>query len=211
MERSPIWVAPGGDDGGQDEDDFAWDENLLDDDDDDDVVANVDPVAGATVPTRDILNWLDRTDEDDEADIEDDELALERNLEVALEQDDDFELAEDMELAPAEHAPELQAALAAATQDIEAVEDRLSTLFERKVPEPPPGPPRYPIHVEEPVVSSEPTLYDEFGSVLPHSEFLRGGDWDPADEDGTFAALDAALATETPEEPDRRGLFRRRA
>jgi Protein of unknown function (DUF2510) len=83
------------------------------------------------------------------------------------------------------HGPQLHRALVAATADIDAVESRLSTLFERATTDPRPAwsPP--------PVV---PPDGDDVG-------------------DNAFAELDAALASEEPDEPDpsRRKLFRRRA
>ena len=85
-----------------------------------------------------------------------------------------------------EHVPELQRALAAATADIDAVEDRLSTLFDR---------------ADSPAAASTTPI----ASV--------GQDTDDPDGDDAFAALDAALAAEEAEEPEtsKRGLFRRRS
>lgn len=139
-----------------------------------------------------------------------------------------------------EHVPELQRALAAATADIDAVEDRLSNLFDRTegaaphaspVPQPPPPP--QPDADDEEIVG----LYDEddvAGSGeedatdleadggapadqadgtdhADDTEHADGTDHaDDADDDGAFAELDAALAAEKPEKP-KRGLFRRRS
>jgi hypothetical protein len=96
-----------------------------------------------------------------------------------------------------EHGPQLHRALAAATTGIDAVESRLSTLFERSQADPKPAwspPPVEPIGEDDAI----------------HDEIL---DRDGADEpDATFAELNAALASEEPDEPDpaRRTLFRRR-
>ena len=98
----------------------------------------------------------------------------------------------------AEHVPELQRALAAATADIDSVEDRLSALFERG--NVPPG------------TATAP------GTGLTPAPGLSGeGFADQSDEDDdTFAELDAALVSEQSEESEqsetaRRGLFRRRS
>jgi hypothetical protein len=93
-----------------------------------------------------------------------------------------------------EHGPQLHRALAAATTDIDAVESRLSTLFERSQADPKPA-------------WSPPPPVEPIGD---DDEIL---DRDGADEsDATFAELNAALASEEPDEPDpaRRTLFRRR-
>jgi hypothetical protein len=97
-----------------------------------------------------------------------------------------------------EHGPQLHRALAAATTDIDAVEDRLSTLFERSDGDPKPG-------------SSSPPAARPGEPVAEDDEIL---DLSVHDEsDAAFAELDAALASEEPDEPDpaRRSLFRRRA
>jgi len=96
-----------------------------------------------------------------------------------------------------EHVPELQRALAAATADIDAVEDRLSNLFERTD-----APAR-------PAASAPATGSNRATAPPPiHAE--------PSDQDhAAFTELDAALASEEPadagepEKPKRR-LFRRR-
>ena len=92
-----------------------------------------------------------------------------------------------------EHAADLHRALSAATADIDAVEARLSTMFERTGGAPEPGP--------SPVTTSASTGADDDGV----------GD----DDDAAFAELDAALVAEEaddPEEPGKgnRRLFRRR-
>jgi hypothetical protein len=119
-----------------------------------------------------------------------------------------------------DHVPELQRALAAATTEIDDVETRLSSLFDRgrgrrgaetaaQAPHGAPG------------AGGEggPPIHEEFGG--PSSE--GGGDpmnmgmdgaeeiFGPDDDDEeTFAELDAALAAEAPDEPDRR-FFKRRS
>jgi hypothetical protein len=121
-----------------------------------------------------------------------------------------------------EHVPELQRALAAATADIDEVEDRLSTLFDRT------GNPagagavhRPPADVPPP--RSEGALHEEFGTMAAD---VVGDDVDAADfdlgagdredevdgegDDDAFAELDEALAAEAPDKPERR-FFRRRS
>lgn len=131
-----------------------------------------------------------------------------------------------------EHVPDLQRALAAATADIDAVEDRLSSLFDRAegAPRPkrptPPAPPPEPDADDEEIVDlydeedddvageHEDPIHEEFtGAVGAHDQ---GGDADDdseeddVDEDDSFAELDAALAAEEPEKT-KRGFFRRRS
>jgi hypothetical protein len=128
-----------------------------------------------------------------------------------------------------EHVPELQRALAAATADIDAVEDRLSTMFERTAGAAPrPAAPTTPARVhEDPEADLDAGLRevdaeaaegqvepeDEADTAPIHPEFTDlsedGGD------DEAFAELNAALAAEEPDEtagPERpkRGVFRRR-
>jgi len=128
-----------------------------------------------------------------------------------------------------EHVPELQRALAAATADIDAVEDRLSTLFDRNDDvqhpttsrqTPPPAPPPAAQDGDDEEI---PGLYDEDVGVEDdaiHAEFVgataQGGDGlqEDGDDDGAFTELDAALVAEEPEqvEPEgKRGFFRRRS
>jgi hypothetical protein len=97
-----------------------------------------------------------------------------------------------------EHGPQLHRALAAATTDIDAVEDRLSTLFERSDGAPKPGLSSPPAARPGELVADD----DEILDLSVHDE-----------PDVAFAELDAALAAEEPDEPDpaRRTLFRRRA
>jgi hypothetical protein len=127
-----------------------------------------------------------------------------------------------------EHVPDLQRALAAATADIDAVEDRLSSLFDRAEGVPRPSPPPPSVRPPQPDADDDEIidLYDEEDDVAAededpvHEEFTgandQGGDGkddaaeDDADEDDSFAELDAALAAEEPEKT-KRGFFRRRS
>jgi hypothetical protein len=134
-----------------------------------------------------------------------------------------------------EHVPELQRALAAATADIDAVEDRLSILFDRsegKIPpaDPRPAPPEVPSDAElETQADAELVAEHEAEAVVDDADAggaaeateateateandearpedqrtdngggieASGGAED--DEDGAFAELDAALASEKP-------------
>ncbi len=122
-----------------------------------------------------------------------------------------------------EHVPDLQRALAAATADIDAVEDRLSNLFDRAEGAPRSRarslPPPQPVRPPEPDADDEEIidLYDEEDDVAGedvdpiHEEFTGAAD-QPADTDDgdSFAELDAALAAEEPEK-SKRGFFRRRS
>lgn len=117
-----------------------------------------------------------------------------------------------------EHVPDLQRALAAATADIDAVEDRLSNLFDRTEAAPRPSPPPQPARPSEPDADDDEIidLYDEDDDVAVvdeepiHEEFTGAPDLgaeadddavddDAVDEDDPFAELDAALAAEEPE------------
>ncbi len=117
-----------------------------------------------------------------------------------------------------EHVPELQRALAAAAVDIDSVEDRLATLFERAETDgktevttgsgPSLGTP-----------TSEVDLVDELIEVLAGQKAgAEDLEEDPIHEefaDGSFAELDAALASETADESEepakvKRGFLRRR-
>ncbi|MGO9455513.1 MAG: DUF2510 domain-containing protein [Acidimicrobiales bacterium] len=120
-----------------------------------------------------------------------------------------------------EHVPELQRALAAATADIDAVEDRLSTMFDRADSPAPPSTTPIPSAGQD---TDDPDgngafaelnderidLEDEADTEPIHEEFADPSEDD--DEDGAFAELDAALAAEEAEEPEtsERRLFRRR-
>ena len=131
-----------------------------------------------------------------------------------------------------EHVPHLHRALSAATADIDAVEDRLSVLFERTEGVRTGGPSASASAVPRaaPVVDDDEILDlygDEEDDVdenevvdgdpdVTHDEFAgrtdAGGAAD-TDEDGAFAELDAALVSEEADEPERsarRKLFRRR-
>jgi hypothetical protein len=124
-----------------------------------------------------------------------------------------------------EHVPHLQRALSAATADIDAVEDRLSMLFERSDSERIPGSPPPPVAVRPAeTLAADDEILDLYGNeddVLDGpDEDVTDGDVPPShdtctgdDTDAAFAELDAALASEEPDEPDpaRRKLFRRRA
>ena len=117
-----------------------------------------------------------------------------------------------------EHVPELQRALAAATADIDQIEDRLSTLFDRT------GSPAGAGAVHRPAVDAPAPRVPEDGVL--HEEFEADDvdaddddvddvdDVDDADEgegdDDAFAELDEALAAEAPDKPERR-FFRRRS
>ena len=114
-----------------------------------------------------------------------------------------------------DHVPELQRALAAATADIDDVEARLSTLFERG------GGKRGRRATESAgaraASAAGPPIHEEFGGAFSTQ---AGGDPIPTggegagllsgDDDETFAELDAALAAEEPDKPERR-IFRRRS
>jgi hypothetical protein len=132
-----------------------------------------------------------------------------------------------------EHVPHLQRALSAATADIDAVEDRLATIFERtddrgdsdphlaatapssamqKTSLPHPDPP--PDEDDEilDLYGDEDTAGDDPFESVPGDNSARMDDDDP--KDAAFAELDAALAAEEPDDPEvpntpRRRLFRR--
>jgi hypothetical protein len=121
-----------------------------------------------------------------------------------------------------EHVPHLQRALSAATADIDAVEDRLSMLFERadgdRLPvssSPPPIPSSRPFPTSARADPGDDEIIDLFVEVDGVDEdhdptheqpaaTVDVHDLDAADEDGAFAALDAALAAEEPDERDER-------
>jgi len=108
-----------------------------------------------------------------------------------------------------EHVPQLQRALAAATADIDAVEDHLSDLFDRTdgttVPASAPG-----------ADVDEALDLGLAGEVAEDVDLVEERSRPEGDDDGAFAELDAALAAEEPHDPGeldekaRRGLFRRR-
>ncbi len=124
-----------------------------------------------------------------------------------------------------DHVPELQRALAAATEDIDSVEDRLSTLFDRAEGQAPGyvRPPRPRQYVAESIAANgdaadadadvdadqvfgedgllledfdeEPAVFDD-----EDDEDQIDGELMDEDDDDDFADLDAALAAESPEE-----------
>jgi Protein of unknown function (DUF2510) len=121
-----------------------------------------------------------------------------------------------------EHVPELQRALAAATADIDSVEDRLSTLFDRSDGQAQPADPgsaAVPEAAPEPeggeagpagagvvapadgVVVAEDREADEQGSdnfATGSADGEAGADGDADEDDEAFAELDAALKAEKP-------------
>ncbi len=115
-----------------------------------------------------------------------------------------------------EHVPELQRALSEATMDIDAVEDRLSTLFDRKVDSA-----RTTRCVSGDAEDFDLELYLDFevdeSDVTPPHDGSAGliADARRRECDEGFAELDAALAAERPERLDdasaKRSLFRRRS
>ncbi len=130
-----------------------------------------------------------------------------------------------------DHVPELQRALAGATADIDAVEDRLSAMFDRTAAPAKPPTPRTPPIGQDAEDPDGVSAFDELNraGVEPgdqadavdqervHAAYDDSGQGDDA---AAFAELDAALAeaeeadeadeVEQPEKP-KRGLFRRRS
>jgi hypothetical protein len=124
-----------------------------------------------------------------------------------------------------DHVPELQRALAAATADIDEVEARLSSLFERGRGKKT-GTDGAAGAVQEAQGApagrgavGEPPIHEEFGGAsseggagpinrggLEAGEAFGSGD----DEEAAFAELDAALAAEAPDKTGRR-FFKRRS
>lgn len=115
-----------------------------------------------------------------------------------------------------DHVPELQRALAAATADIDNVEARLSTLFDR-------GQGKWGHGVAEsagarPAADRGRPIPEEFdgedSNQVDGDPISTGGEraelFSDDDDDDTFAELDAALAAEEPEKPERR-FFKRRS
>jgi len=120
-----------------------------------------------------------------------------------------------------EHVPHLQRALSSATAGIDAVEDRLSVLFERTEAAPTNGSSTRVLRGAEPI-ADEDEILDLYGDedVVDGDQDVRDEEGagradvrgaDEADEAGAFAELDAALAAEEPDEADRpkRRFFRR--
>jgi hypothetical protein len=132
-----------------------------------------------------------------------------------------------------EHVPELQRALAAATADIDAVEDRLSTMFDRTDADAPPArpsaaPSRRPredrdvyADADTEAVAENRESDDDVQGTQPLPTQLADSSDDDGSDDEAFAELNAALAAEEPDETEeadepeeaeapKRGLFRRR-
>jgi hypothetical protein len=114
-----------------------------------------------------------------------------------------------------DHVPELQRALAAATADIEAVEERLSSLFERTEAALGPRPtPKTPLpsspapsfapgpddaDLDEPIeLDDEDAQVEEEDGLPVHAEFAGPPGHGVGEIDGSLAELDAALAAEQP-------------
>ena len=132
-----------------------------------------------------------------------------------------------------EHVPQLHRALSAATADIDAVEDRLSVLFERtdglgdsdprltataplsalqKTSLPDADPPDEDDDEILDLYGDEDTAGDEPVESVAGDNPARADDDDP--KDAAFTELDAALAAEEPDDPgvpltSRRRWFRR--
>jgi hypothetical protein len=117
-----------------------------------------------------------------------------------------------------DHAGELQRALAAATNDIDEVEDRLGNLFDRAAQQGQRGG-RAREQAEEhasagPAAEGKPlaesTEQDEADSEEEWLIDATGEDVDFDDDDDAIPELDEDLATEAPEKV-KKGLFRRRS
>ena len=129
-----------------------------------------------------------------------------------------------------EHVHHLQRALSAATADIDAVEDRLATLFERSdgggnsdphltaiapssamrrtsVPDPDPPLDEHDDEILD-LYEDEDTAGDDPVESVPGDTTERVVDDDP--KDAVFAELDAALAAEEPVDPEVAGTSTRR-
>lgn len=118
-----------------------------------------------------------------------------------------------------DHAGELQRALAAATNDIDDVEDRLGNLFDRAQQQGErSGRARQQTEAQaaagraaEGKALAEATGQDEADSEENWLVDAAGEDVDFDDDDDALADLDEALATEEPEKVKKGGLFRRRS
>jgi hypothetical protein len=135
-----------------------------------------------------------------------------------------------------DHVPELQRALAGATADIDAVEDRLSMMFDRTAaPAKPPTPrtPRTPPIGQDAEDPDGVSAFDQLNrGGVDHGDQPDAVDHEPTHaafdddsgqgDDDAFAELDAALAAEEADHADeveepkkpkkpKRGLFRRRS
>ena len=124
-----------------------------------------------------------------------------------------------------DHVPELQRALAEATADIDDVEARLSSLFERrpgkkKGTDAPSGAAQGAQTAQAaPWAVGEPTIHGEFGGASSEggAHPINGGGEEAGeafgsgdDDEAAFAELDAALAAEAPDKTGRR-FFKRRS
>jgi hypothetical protein len=128
-----------------------------------------------------------------------------------------------------EHVPQLHRALSAATADIDAVEDRLSVLFERTdgcghsdqrltATAPSAAPQETSLPDADPpdedddeildLYGDEDTAGDEPVESVAGDNPARVDDDDP--KDAAFAELDAALAAEKPDDPEVQHASRRR-
>jgi hypothetical protein len=114
-----------------------------------------------------------------------------------------------------DHVPELQRALAAATEDIDSVEDRLSTLFDRAEGQPPGyvRPPRPRQYVAESIAANgdgtEAEGDEEIGDVFGEDGLLlEDFDEEPAvfddedDDDGEVGGVHAEFRDEDDEDED---------
>ena len=124
-----------------------------------------------------------------------------------------------------DHVPELQRALAEATADIDDVEARLSSLFERgqgkkKGTDAPTGAAQGAQAAQAaPWAVGEPPIHEEFGGASSEGRAhpINGGGEEAGeafgsgdDDEAAFAELDAALAAEAPDKTGRR-FFKRRS
>jgi hypothetical protein len=116
-----------------------------------------------------------------------------------------------------EHTGELQRALAAATADIDEVEDRLGSLFDRAEQRGQRGGRAR----QQAEASGRAAEGQALAESVPQDEAAAGSDgaWgsgdgtgadEDLDDDDAFAELDEALASEEPEQV-KKGLFRRRS
>jgi hypothetical protein len=197
-------------------------------DDEDDVVDDEEGVVGKAVEADEGVGGGDSDDMDDDALIEDDasgwlpdpDNAEQERFWDGTEWTDQVRAVEEQDLRGRQHlpdhVPELQRALAAATADIDDVEARLSTLFDRgkRAGAAPTA--------AAPAAAAGPPIHEEFGGGggrdassddRAHPKYMGEegvGEASGDDDEATFAELDAALVAETPEKPDRR-FFKRRS
>ena len=125
----------------------------------------------------------------------------------------------------ADHVPQLHRALSAAVDDLDAVDDQISTLFDRTEGE-------RPRHRQAGMASpAAPDEDDDFIELFADDDVATDDDEDTSDDvpavvdrrdviseyeeltSGTYADLDAELAAEEPDQPTKakRRMFRRRA